>query len=115
MSVTEALTLPLPLLRTDAGGTIRVGGTRVRLDTVVTAYKQGRTAEEIQDSYDALTLEQIQATISYYLEHREAVEAYLAERETVAAQVRQENKRRWTSEGLREKLLARHAVRGGDG
>jgi hypothetical protein len=37
---------PIPL---EAGtdGVVRVGGTRVTLDTVVTAFKQGATAEEI--------------------------------------------------------------------
>jgi len=43
-------------LHTDESGTIRVGNTRVRLDTVVYAFNQGYTAEQIVDHYPALQL-----------------------------------------------------------
>ncbi len=38
------VTKPIPL-ETDADGVVRVGGTRVTLDTVVAAFKEGATAE----------------------------------------------------------------------
>ncbi len=46
---------PVPL---NAGedGVIRVAGTRVTLDTVVTAFQQGATPEEIVQQYDSLDL-----------------------------------------------------------
>ena len=39
-------TEPIPL-ETDADGVVRVGGTRVTLDTIVAAFTKGATAEEI--------------------------------------------------------------------
>ena len=100
-----------PPLRMDEGGTIRVGGSRVTLDTVVTAYKQGVSPEAIADSYPSVPLADIFAAISYYLRHRDEVEAYLAEGELIAERVRQECEARFPSAGLKEKLLARSAAK----
>ncbi|MBZ5626736.1 MAG: DUF433 domain-containing protein [Acidobacteriia bacterium] len=54
----------LPLIE-DSAGVIRVGGTRVTLETVVEAFNEGATAEEIAAQYPALHLGDIYATITY--------------------------------------------------
>ena len=41
---------PAPLV-IDADGVVRVGGTRVRLDTIIHAFNEGATAEEILQQY----------------------------------------------------------------
>ena len=41
-------TEPVPL-KLDSDGTIRVGGTRVPVDTVILAFHDGATAEEIAE------------------------------------------------------------------
>ncbi len=56
-------TEPVPLL-TDKDGVVRVGGTRVTLDTVVAAFKEGATAEEIVQQYPSLELADVYAVIS---------------------------------------------------
>ena len=63
-----------------AADDIRIKGTRVGIETVLDDYLDGgRTAEQIQQSYPTLTLEQVHATILYYLHNRAAVDAYLRE------------------------------------
>jgi uncharacterized protein (DUF433 family) len=62
-------------------GVYRVAGTRVSLDSIVYAFLDGHTAESIQQSFPMLTLEQVYGAITYYLAHREAIEAYLREQE----------------------------------
>ena len=58
---------------------IRIKGTRVGIETVLYEYiHRGQTPEQIAARFDALTLEQVYATILYYLRDREAVSAYLA-------------------------------------
>jgi len=99
-------TPPLPL-KTDTGGTIRVGGTRVTLDTVIAAYNLGSTPEQIAQDYDVLPLETIYAVISFYLQHRAEVDAYLDSRRTEAEQVRQECDREFGTSAIRERLVAR--------
>ena len=99
-------TIPQPL-RADAHGTIRVGKTRVTLDTVIAAYQQGTQPEEIADEFDTLDLAEIYAVISYYLHHREEVDRYLAEREQEVEAIRREIEARFPREGMRECLLAR--------
>jgi len=75
-------------LAVDADGIYRVTGTRVTLDTVVTAYQEGATPEEIADQYPSLKLDHIYAVISYYSRHREEVAAYLGDRAKCAAKPR---------------------------
>ncbi len=56
---------------------IRVKGTRIGIETVLWDYKAGASPEEIVLRYPTLSLEQVHATIAYYLHRREAVEDYL--------------------------------------
>ena len=94
-------------LRRDRHGVIRVGGTRVTLDTVVHAFKNGATAEEIALQYSTLDLADVYAVITYYLRRQAEVEAYLQEQEEEARRVRQQNEARFDPRGIRDRLLAR--------
>ena len=95
-------------LQTDQYGTIRVGGTRVTLDIVIHAFKAGADAEEIAEGFPTLSLADIYTVIGYYLRHREEIDAYLAEREEQALDMRRQDEVRFGSqEGLKERLLAR--------
>jgi uncharacterized protein (DUF433 family) len=59
---------------------IRVKGTRIGIETILYDFiHRARTPEQILQSYPSLTLEQIYATITYYLHNKEAVSAYLAD------------------------------------
>ena len=44
------------------------------LDTLVTAYEQGASPEEIVSRYTTLELADVYAIITHYLRHREEVE-----------------------------------------
>ncbi len=66
-----------------------VGSTRVLLSSVIWAFQQGETPEQIVDSFDTLSLADVYAVIAYYLNHREQVDTYLAEEEAEAAALRQ--------------------------
>lgn len=98
--------LPLPLAL-DKNGVARVSGTRVTLDTVVRAFTRGATAEEITQQYPSLSLSDVYATISYYLQNRDEVEKYLEKRRKHAKAVKRENQKRFDQSGIRERLLAR--------
>jgi uncharacterized protein (DUF433 family) len=56
---------------------IRVKGTRVGIETIITDYLNGRFPEEIPHHYPTVTLEQVFATLTYYYHHQEAVDAYI--------------------------------------
>lgn len=94
-------------IETDADGVIRVGGTRVTLDTLVEAFNEGATAEEIVQQYPSLELGDVYAVIGYYLHNRADVEQYLERRREEASRVRRENEARFDPKGIRERLLAR--------
>jgi uncharacterized protein (DUF433 family) len=103
----DTLAPKAPPLRLDADGVLRVGGTRVTLDTVVGAFEEGASAEEIVMQYDALALPDAYAAIAYYLENREAVAAYLRQQQEQAVEVRRQIEARSPQAGIRERLLAR--------
>jgi len=98
--------IPLPLTL-GKDGVARVGGTRVTLDTVVRAFNRGATAEEIVQQYPSLSLSDVYATISYYLQYRDEVDQYLEKRGKHAQAVKRENQKRFDQTGIRERLLAR--------
>lgn len=102
--VPTAETIPLV---TDANGVVRISKTRVTLDTVVTAFQEGATAEEIKEQYPSLQLADIYSVIGYYLRHQAEVDEYLLERQRLARDVRQEAERRFHPVGIRDRLLAR--------
>lgn len=56
---------------------IRLKGHRIGIDDVLYCYLEGYTAVEIAAHFPTLTLEQIHATITYYLRNRSEVDAYL--------------------------------------
>ena len=96
-------------LATGADGVIRVGGTRVTLDTVAEAFDQGATAEEIAQQYPSLALGDIYSVLGHLLRHPAEVAAYVVGRDRQRAAVRQENEQRSSPVGVRARLLARRA------
>lgn len=96
-----------PPLAADAAGVFRVGNSRVTLDTVVGAFRDGATAEEIAEQYPAISLGQVYAVIAYYLAHTAEVDDHLQVREQRSAEVRQANERLFDPTGIRARLMAR--------
>lgn len=59
---------------------IRLKGSRTGIETVLYEYiYRNRTAEEIARLFTSLTLEQVYATILYYLHEKEKVSKYMAD------------------------------------
>ena len=104
-------TEPIPLI-VGPEGVIRVGNTRVTLDTVVAAFLEGATAEEIAQQYPSLDLADVYAVIGYYLRRRSEVEAYLQQRQQQAEEMRKENESRFAPQSVRARLLARQRRQG---
>ncbi|GAP99295.1 DUF433 domain-containing protein [Leptolyngbya sp. NIES-2104] len=100
----------VPLAK-NADGVILVGGTRVTLETLIHAFQQGATAEEIAAQYSSLDLADVYAVISYYLRNRDEIDRYLEQQQQLAKGVRAENEQRFPSAGLRDRLLARQKDR----
>jgi uncharacterized protein (DUF433 family) len=99
-------------LKVDSHGVIRVGGTRVTLDTVIAAFKEGATAEEIVYRYPTLHLADVYAVLSYYLRRKQEIETYLRQREQQAEDIRQQYQTLFELDGVRDRLLARQAKTG---
>lgn len=112
MAIQATLIAEPPPLYMNEAGVLRVKGTRVSLDSVIYAFKNGTVAECIVASYPTLTLSDVYAVIAYYLRHREEVEAYLEESRQKGEELRKEIETRWPSEGIRERLLARRKAQG---
>lgn len=96
-------------LRQDPDGVMRVAATRVTLDSVVGAFSEGATAEEIAQQYPAVGLTDVYAVIAFYLRRRADIDAYLRDREAAGAAVRSEAEARPESAAFRQRLLTRAA------
>ncbi|MGB7415770.1 MAG: DUF433 domain-containing protein [Thermosynechococcaceae cyanobacterium] len=107
MSVQAEFKAIAPPLRRDELGGIRIGQSRVTLDSLLAAYHNGSTPEEIAIQYSVLCLADIYATIAYYLAHREQLDVYLERRQQEAQQNREQLAQRHNLTNLRERLLAR--------
>ena len=108
MTIAHTLVPKPPPLEVDEDGVVRVGQTRVTLDTVVKSYLVGDTVEQIAQAYDTLRLADVHAVISYYLSNRDEVDAYLAEQDKLADQLQQQiESKTGTWAQLRAKLLER--------
>jgi len=60
-------------------GKAAIGATRVRVNNVVFLHKEGKTADEIRVQYPDLTHAQVYAALAYYHDHKDEIEAELAE------------------------------------
>src|SRR5688572_13964267 len=96
----EITTEPLTL-RTDSSGVVRVGKTRVSLDTVIRGYLEGAIPKEIVEQFPSLQVADVYAAIGYYLKHKDQVDDYLLSRRQQREKVKQDNEARTNPFGLR--------------
>ncbi|MFN8448260.1 MAG: DUF433 domain-containing protein [Anaerolineae bacterium] len=82
-----APTIDVPI-RTDEDGSIRISGTRVLLEVIIACHQQGDTPEQINEGFPTLKLSDIYAVIAYYLENREAVDAYIRQQDEAGERIR---------------------------
>src|SRR5664279_1515585 len=103
----EALTTePIPLVFGD-DGVMRVRGTRVTLETVLSAFAEGATAEEIAQRYPSISLADAYQVIGYCLRHASELEPYLERRRQDIRETRRSNESIWPPVGIRDRLAAR--------
>jgi len=73
---------------------IRIKGHRIGIETVLYDYLfRERTPEQIVERFPSLSLEQVHATILYYLQNREKINAYMQDWLEWGERVRQEQDR----------------------
>lgn len=98
--------------RTTADGTIRIGKTRVSLDTLIGVFKNGATPEEIVYQFPVLDLGDVYVVIGFYLQHQETVEQYLQRQTAAETRSWQDVQTQFPQlpAGLRQQLLKRRAV-----
>ncbi len=92
-------------------GPLRVVGTRIALDSVIHAFHDGATPEEICQDFPTLSLAQIYDLLAFYLNHRDDVDRYLTEQEHLGATLQQDLRSRHATflTDLRHKLAARRS------
>ncbi len=89
-------------IRSDQNGALRVGKTKVSLDSVVYAFQQGHSPETIHQQFPPLSLEEIYGAITYYLANREEVDRYLERQEQLWDELRKQSEQ--TSDPILERL-----------
>ena len=54
-----------------------ISGTRISLDSIVTAFNRGAAPETIRRSFPLLTLEEVYGAITFYLAHEDEIDEYI--------------------------------------
>jgi uncharacterized protein (DUF433 family) len=94
-------------LSTDPHGATGVCGTRVTLDTNVTTFHAGATAEEITQKFPTVALADIYQITAHCPNHTTEIDAYLSQREATAAALKFKIEKCFDPVGFRARLLAR--------
>ncbi len=105
MNLLDSINTVIPL-SSELDVVIRVGNTRVTLETVVHEFKNGSTAEEIVYQYPVLDLSDVYAVISFYLKNQTAVESYLLSSKVAAERIQTSVQQHFPAMNLRQRLLA---------
>ena len=96
------------VFRLDDHDTIRIGDTRVTLDTLVGQFNSGETPERISENFPTLSLADIYGALAYYLRHRPEVDEYIRQGELKFEEFRKTHPEMFTlEETLRERAKAR--------
>jgi uncharacterized protein (DUF433 family) len=72
------------------GGGYWIADTRISLDSIVYAFKNGAAPETIRRSFPLLKLEEVYGAITFYLAHEGEIEAYLEKGEQAADSIASE-------------------------
>jgi uncharacterized protein (DUF433 family) len=91
---------------------IRLKGTRIGIEHVIRYYNGGMTAEQIAHAFAyPLRLAQVYAAITYYLDKKDELDAYVRDMDEAGERLRQEVERDPGNRALREKLVAAKVAR----
>jgi uncharacterized protein (DUF433 family) len=61
-------------------GVYYIPGTRISLDSVVYAFREGCSPETIREDFAGLTLAHVYGAVPFYLDHQTEIDAYLLRR-----------------------------------
>ncbi len=77
------------------------------METVITAFCAGATAEEIAQRFPTVALADVYQVIAHYLNHTSEIDAYRSQRQFEAAALKGEVETRFDPVGMRARLLMR--------
>lgn len=102
-----AVTTQVPLVTRN--GVMLIEGTRVPIDTIIGAFQDGYTADEINHQYPTVSLAAVHQVIEYYLQNRAELDGYVAEREKKKAEIRAECEQRRPTDEIVARIQARRS------
>jgi uncharacterized protein (DUF433 family) len=71
-------------------GVYYVPGTRISLDSIVYAFREGCSPETIREDFEGLTLSDVYGVIAFYLDHQSDIDDYLSRRKDQWAELERE-------------------------
>ncbi len=98
-------------LSVDEFGVIRIGDSGVPLESVMTLYRDGATAEEIADSFTSLDQADLHYVLGFALRHRSQIDAYLSNRAVAEAKIRQQVESQFDVTQLKARVQQRRQAR----
>ena len=100
---------PPPFLP-DAHGTLRVGGTRVTLETLLGKYALGDSIEGLHEGFPTVPLSELHAVVCYYLRNRPELDTWLAFKTAEWERIRADDEAAHGGAEWRRMILERRAA-----
>jgi uncharacterized protein (DUF433 family) len=96
---------PINHICLDERGVAYIAGTRIKVrHLIVERNVWHRTPEEIQQEYPSLSLGQVYAALAYYYDHKDRIDAEIAEADRYAEQMRTNHPNPLTREQIERRL-----------
>jgi uncharacterized protein (DUF433 family) len=73
-------------------GVYYIRATRITLDSIVYAFREGCSAEAIREDFEGISLAQVYGAIGFYLDHQPELDVYLALRGAEWAELERQGK-----------------------
>lgn len=99
---------PINHVSLDKNGVAYISGTTMKMAHIaIDAETWGMTPQQIQENYPRLSLAQVHAALAYYYDHKDAIDARIAQEKEEYERLRVENPNPFTREQLAERWKQR--------
>lgn len=80
-------------VRREADGALYVAGSRISIESLIAAFRDGESPESIQEAYEVLSLEQVYGAITWCLAHPAEVDEYMRHQDQLWQKAREQSER----------------------
>jgi uncharacterized protein (DUF433 family) len=102
--------VPLVYIGLNERGIAYIRGTRMKVLQLAVEANEGWSVQQVREAHPHLSLSQIHAALAYYYDHREEVDAQIAERDRFAEEMRARHPNPLSRKVFEERLASKPSL-----